>query len=134
MLAGHCHRPSLVEVTPGRLYLNTDLTHYLEFRKEDTVHAHQISPTRVFVWVRGGAQVQEVRTRSMQVEFLRGELIRDHLNRGTDVSEVPGLRRALGVAAAGCSAASCFTTAGPNCPGPEHPGTGGDTAGFTCGC
>ncbi len=112
-----------------RLYLNGDLTQYLEFRKADTVHAKQISGTQTVVWVKAQTRVQLFQTGSMPVEFLRGVILEDQLS-GARMS---GLRRAMGVAmaeASGC--AHCQNT--PSCP--CHPGTGvsSDTAGFSCGC
>jgi hypothetical protein len=112
-----------------RLYLNADLTYYLEFKKEDTVHAKQFHSNETIVWVKPQTRVQVVRTGSVPVEFLRGDIIRQQLGG----SAVSGFRRAMGVAAADASGcAHCTPDQSWNCP--EHPGTGGAGTGFSCGC
>jgi len=59
-----------------RLYLNDRLNHYFEFRKEDTLEARQIRPTRTLVWVRPGTRVHETTTVSAPVDFLLGDVRR----------------------------------------------------------
>ena len=110
-----------------RLYLTANLNHYLEFKKDDTVHADRESNSRVRVWLRPESNVRELRIRSGPIEFLKGDIRDENLGKPDDFGLA---RRTMGAAAAGCSAASCFTTAGPNCRGPESP-----SVGYTnCGC
>src|SRR5262245_29838516 len=123
-LLGKSHRDEY-----WRLYLNGDLTQYLEFKKADTIHAKQVTSSQTVVWVKPQTRVQLFQTGSVQVEFLRVVILQDQLGG----SRSTGFRRVMGVAmaeASGC--AHCQNT--PSCP--CHPGTGvsSDTAGFSCGC
>jgi len=104
-----------------RLYLDIDLTKYLEFRKEDTLHAEQFRPGRTVVWLKRGTKIHEVQTRTGSIEFLQGEIRRGFF-RG-----VPGLgtMMAMGACQSGCAHCTASCT---------YPGPGGDTIGYTCGC
>jgi hypothetical protein len=105
-----------------RLYLSVNLDHYIDFKKEDTLDAHQFRPARVVVWLKAGARVSETKTSSVPVEFLQGEIRRGFL-RGTS-----GLPRIF-ADSAGCPGSGCAhcSVACSNLPG-------GDTVGYTCGC
>lgn len=125
-LLGKSHRDGYF-----RLYLNADLTQYIEFKKDDTVHAKQLPSNRTMVWVKPQTRIQIFQTDSVPVEFLRGSILQDQLG-GARFS---GFRRALGVAAADASGcAHCSAGCSASCP--CHPGTGvsSDTSGFSCGC
>lgn len=101
-----------------RLYLTRDLQHYLEFKKSESIDARRLETGQVLVRLKPDAHVQEMQLDTAPADFLEGEIHNEQLDRAVSL----GLRRAMGMADAGCgSAASCFTTAGPNCPGPEHP-------------
>jgi hypothetical protein len=105
-----------------RLYLNIELTRFIEFRKEDTLHAKQFAPGRTVVWVKQGTKVQESQTRTAPVEFLQGEIRRGFF-RG-----IPGVGRMLAMDAS-CNSGCAHCTA--SC---TYPGPGSDTIGYTCGC
>jgi hypothetical protein len=124
-LLGKSHRDGY-----WRLYLNSDLTHYIEFSKEDTVHAKQVGPNRTMVWVKPQTRVQVYQTASVPVEFLKGDVLKDAMG-GAGQS---GFGRTMMAMAGASGCAHCQQT--PSCP--CHPGTGvsggADTAGFSCGC
>src|SRR5215213_759199 len=113
-----------------RLYLAPDMDHYVEFRKEDTLHAEQISPTKAFVWITPRAEIKEVMLRSGPVGFLRGTIINEHVRRRGLLSapQLGGPFRLFAVAAndSGCAAAGgCNpppgTELGGECPTPNIP-------------
>lgn len=107
-----------------RLYITTNLNHYIEFRKEDTVHAHQLHSDRTLVWVKPGTKIYETVSQSAPVEFLQGQIRRGFL-RGTS-----GLTNML-LMAADCPGSGCaHCTAACS----SLPGGGGPDTGFTCGC
>lgn len=116
-----------------RLYLNRDLTYFLEFAKADTVHAEQVSPSETVIWVRPQTRVQVTRTGSVPVEFLRGDIIRQQMGQFTDAS---AMRRMMGVAAQASGCGHCTAACSNEATCPQHPGTGpgGNTVAFTCGC
>jgi hypothetical protein len=111
-----------------RLYLNDSFSHYLEFRKEDTLDAQRVSSGKLVVWVKPESKVRETRSQTGAVEFVNGSILNSNIGAIRDLG-AGGARQVLGLESAGCSAASCFTTAGPNCRGPNT-----DTIGYTCGC
>src|SRR6266704_2694377 len=53
-----------------RLYLTVDLNHFVEFRKDDTIHAQQLRPSRTVVWLKPDARVTETKNESGTVDFL----------------------------------------------------------------
>jgi hypothetical protein len=112
-----------------RLYVNTDLTHYLEFPESDTVHAKQVRGNQTIVWVRPQTRIQIVKTDSISVELLRGNIIRDQLTR-TVGSGFRMMARAAGADGSGCAHAGCSAgcTPGYGCGGTD------DTYGYTCAC
>ena len=119
-----------------RLYLTVDLNHYLEFRKEDTLHAQQFRPARTVVWLKPEARVTEKLTKSTKVEFLRGHLMGDYIRRhGRSFVGMVGSGLKM---MAGDTNGSCPTPgfgcddSGCGCNG--EAGGGGDTIGYTCGC
>ena len=58
-----------------RLYLNSDLTEYLEFRKEDCLHAKQLeSGGYTVAWLKPDAKIAHTRTQEAALEFLRGDI------------------------------------------------------------
>lgn len=111
-----------------RLYLNSTLSNYLEFRQEDTLEAQRQPSGGIVVWLKPEAKVQQMVTEPVPEEFLKGELLGGNLRRAS-ASGIGGLRRNLGLAAAGCGGgtqdASCQTvgsSCGPAC----------STTGYTC--
>ena len=116
-----------------RLYLNADFNHYVEFRKADTIHAQQLQAGGTVVWVKAKTDVQETRTRSGEVEFLRGELLREHLAQGRNVGSFAALRQMMGVAAAGCSPSTDERTCQTGCEFTRSPFCN-ETTNFTCHC
>jgi hypothetical protein len=111
-----------------RLYLNAELTHYLEFDKRATLHAKEVRPGETVVWIQPDTQVRETSTRNIPVEFLRGEIQRGFL-RG-----VSGINRIMALSSEypGCEASGCGCGT-QECTKPG-PGPGGDTVGLSCGC
>jgi len=101
-----------------RLYLTDDLNHFLDFRKEDTLHAEQVSSTKTLVWLNPNAEVKESIVRSGRVDFLRGTIIEDHLRRrpGSSGTGPRGLLFAMAGAMAGQS--GCLR-AGGDCGHPQ---------------
>lgn len=89
-----------------RLYLNSRLDRYLEFRKEDTLDAQRQSTGRITVWVKSGTRVQTTKTTSVPVEMLQGPIQSGFMGRAVGSA----LRPTLMLAAAGC-------TVGPECGG-----------------
>jgi hypothetical protein len=57
-----------------RLYLNPDLTEYLEFRKEDCLHGEEHRQDRTTVWLKRDARVTFTRTEEAALAFVRGRL------------------------------------------------------------
>ena len=105
-----------------RLYLNVNLNHYIDFKKEDTLDAHEFRPARVVVWLKPGARISETKTSSVPVEFLQGEIRRGFLRGASgmprvfaDMADCPG---------SGCAHCTAACSSLPN----------GDTVGYTCGC
>jgi len=107
-----------------RLYMSVDLNYYLEFRKEDTLHAQQFRPSRTVVWLKKGAIVHRTNLASAPLEFLQGEIRRGFL-RGIGFSGGPHFVM-LDDSCPGSGCAHC-TVACSNLPG-------NDTVGYTCGC
>jgi hypothetical protein len=62
-----------------RLYLTVDLNHYLEIRKEDTLHAQEFRPGRTVVWVKPDAKLVETNSAVAPVDFVRGDIQRGFL-------------------------------------------------------
>jgi hypothetical protein len=117
-----------------RLYLSVDLNHYLEFKKEDTLHAQQFRTARTVVWLANDAKVIETMTHSGSAEFLTGNLLNNFLRRrGLDVSGLIGSGRMRLMEADGSGCAHTGCSAGCT-PGYGCGGGGGDTVGYTCGC
>lgn len=108
-----------------RLYLNVDLSHYLEFEKSATLHAKQFREGRTVVWLKSGTRVIETKARSAPVDFLEGEISRGFARGFSGVSMVMNAADCPGSGCAHCTA-SCSSL----------PGGGGDssTIGYTCGC
>lgn len=106
-----------------RLYLDTDLSHYIEFDKKDAVHAEEVAPGRTLVWLVRNARVTESTSRTLPVEFLQGE-IRTGFLRG-----LSGLTGAMAMNAEGCPCSGCAhcTTSCSSLPG-------GNSIGLSCGC
>lgn len=106
-----------------RLYLNLDLTHYLEFSRKDAVHAEEIEPGKTVVWLNSGAQVTETTSRSLPVEFLQGQ-VRTGFLRG-----LSGLNNVMALDSEGCPCSGCAhcTTSCSSLPG-------GSSVGLSCGC
>lgn len=116
-----------------RLYLNVDLDHYIEFRKEDTLHAQQFRPASTVVWLKSDARVIEKIARSGSVEFLQGGLLRDYVRRyGPNFAGLLAGPRMRLMAADGSTCAHTGCSAG--CTPGYGCGGGGDTIGYTCGC
>ena len=131
-----------------RLYLTVDLNHYLEFRKEDTLHAQQFRPARTVVWLKPEARVTEKLTKSTRVEFLRGNLMGEYIRRHgrsfvgmvgsglkmmadpTDMIECTN--GSCPTHAFGCPGSGCAEACSAGCT-PGY-GCGGETIGYTCGC
>jgi hypothetical protein len=126
-----------------RLYLTVDLNHYLEFRKEDTLHAQQFRQGRTVVWLKPEARVTEKLTKSTTVEFLRGNMMGDYIRRhgasfvgmvGSGLKMMAGETNgscptpAFGCDGSGCAHGGCSAGCTPGY------GCGGDTIGYTCGC
>lgn len=115
-----------------RLYLTVDLNHFIEFRKEDTIHAQQFRPSRTVVWVKPDARITETKNESGTVDFLRGNMLSKFLGRrlGGFSSLVGSPMRLMEADGSGCAHMGCSVgcTPGYGCPG------GGDTTGYTCGC
>jgi hypothetical protein len=105
-----------------RLYLTVDLNHYLEIRKEDTLHAQEFRPGRTVVWINPDAKIAETNSATAPIDFLKGDIQRGFL-RG-----VSGMQQQF-LAAADCPGSGCAhcSVACSNLPG-------GDTVGYTCGC
>lgn len=106
-----------------RLYLNEDLSHYIEFDKKDALHAQEVAPGRTLVWLARSARVTEATSRTLPVEFLQGQ-IRTGFLRG-----LSGLTGAMALDAEGCPCSGCAhcTTSCSSLPG-------GDSIGLSCGC
>ncbi|MEU4769142.1 hypothetical protein AB0H12_38450 [Actinosynnema sp. NPDC023794] len=106
-----------------RLYLNADLTHFVEFSPEDAVHAEEAKPGRTLVWVQRQARITETTSRTLPIEFLQGQ-VRNGFLRG-----VAGLTGVTALAAEGCPCSGCAhcTTSCSSLPG-------GDSVGLSCGC
>lgn len=111
-----------------RLYMNEGFSHFLEFRKEDTLDAQRAASGRLVVWLQPTSKVRETRTQTGPVEFVHGTILKGNLGAIRDAALGGGGPR-MALDAAGCSAASCFTSSGPNCPPPNYP-----SVGYTCGC
>ena len=111
--------------TMYRLYLSSDLNHYLEFCKDDTVHAKKIDEMRTLVWVKADARVREVRSQTTPAEFLQGQ-VRTGFLRGINNLSGGRVFMTMGCPSSGCGhcTASCSSL----------PGTPDNTAGFTCNC
>ena len=75
-----------------RLYLTKNLARYLEFRKDDTVHAERLSTGRIVAWLRAGAVVEE-RQAAAAEDFLKGDLLPGL----ADTSRADSIRRLLGL-------------------------------------
>ena len=107
-----------------RLYLNSSLTHYLDFDKLDTIHAQKLDAQRTVVWLKAASRVRQTNTQSIPVEFLQGQIRRGFLRGASSFANV--------LMAADCPGSGCaHCTAGCS----SLPGGGGsDTAGFTCNC
>ncbi len=105
-----------------RLYLTQNLSRYLEFRKDDTVHAERLAGGRIVAWLRSNAAVQECETADAE-DFLKGDLL-DNLG---ETSVADSVRRLIGVGMGlcgdnkpqkttfetSCNPAQC---SGPDCP------------------
>lgn len=106
-----------------RLYLNADLTHYVEFAREDAIHAEELKPGQTVVWLNRGARVTETTSRSLPVEFLQGQ-VRTGFLRG-----LSGLTGVMALDAEGCPCSGCAhcTTSCSSLPG-------GSSVGLSCGC
>lgn len=106
-----------------RLYLNGDLTHYVEFAREDAIHAEEIEPGQTMVWLNRGARVTETTSRSLPVEFLQGQ-VRTGFLRG-----LSGLTGVMALDSEGCPCSGCAhcTTSCSSLPG-------GSSVGLSCGC
>lgn len=106
-----------------RLYLNAELTHFLEFDAKDAIHAEETKPGRTLVWVRRDSRVTETTSRTLPVEFLQGE-VRTGFMRG-----LAGLTGVTALAAEGCPCSGCAhcTTSCSSLPG-------GESVGLSCGC
>jgi hypothetical protein len=107
-----------------RLYLTATLDHYIEFSKDDTVHAVRATPERTHVWVRPETRIQETRSQSLSADFLRGEIRRGFL-RG-----VGDLARGTMLMVSDCPRSGCAhcTVSCSSLPDP------GGSTGFTCAC
>jgi hypothetical protein len=106
-----------------RLYLTVNLNHYIEFRKEETLYAHQFRPGRTVIWIKPGSRIHEMKARSAPVEFLQGQVRRGFLRGVSGITQVMDLE-------AGCPGSGCAhcSVACSQLPGGE------DTIGYTCGC
>jgi hypothetical protein len=114
-----------------RLYLNTDLNHYIEFRRKDTLHAQQFKPGCTVVWLVTDTKITETMSRSGSIDFLSGNIVSSYLRRhGADFSGLVGSRmRLMAADGSGCAHTGCSAgcTPGYGC-------GGGGTVGFTCAC
>lgn len=109
-----------------RLYLSSNLDHYVEFKKDDTVHAQRATAERTHVWVRPEARIHETRARSLSADFLQGEIRRGFL-RG-----VGELTRGIMLMTSDCPRSGCAHCTASCSSLPGDPG--GGSTGFTCGC
>jgi hypothetical protein len=106
-----------------RLYLNADLTHFLEFDSGDVVHAEETKPGSTIIWVKRNARVTEFTSRTLPVEFLQGEVRSGFLRGLAGLTNV----RALTDESCPCSGCAHCTTSCSSLPG-------GDSVGLSCGC
>lgn len=79
---------------PGnwRLYLTQNLTRYLEFRKDDTVHSERLATGRIVTWLKADAMVKEKQS-AVADDFLAGDLLSNLPYTGSAVD----IRRFLGL-------------------------------------
>ncbi|MEU9851750.1 hypothetical protein [Streptomyces sp. NPDC047974] len=106
-----------------RLYLNAELTHFVECDRADVVHAEETRPGHTIVWVRRDARITESTSRTLPVEFLQGE-VRTGFLRG-----LSGLTGVRALAAEGCPCSGCA-----HCTQSCSSLPGGDSVGLSCGC
>lgn len=106
-----------------RLYLDSSLSRYIEFARDDVVHARTIGPERTIVWVKPGTSVRRIDRRTLPVEFLQGQIRTGFLR---------GAGNAMGqmLMSADCPRSGCghCTASCSHLPGP------GTTVEFTCNC
>ena len=108
-----------------RLYLNSELSQYVEMPKDAVVHAKRISKQRTIVYLKPGTQVKRIYSRTLPIEFLQGEIQRG-MFRGASGLNLGGM---MLMSCPGSGCAHC-TTGCSELPG----GTPPDTSGFTCNC
>lgn len=117
-----------------RLYFNANLTHYLEFRKEDTVHAKQESSGNIMVWLKPESEVKEMLLRSGKLDFLKGTIVNEYLRKEGIYPGAFRIGRLQLMAAdgSGCAHTGCSAgcTEGYGCAGDQP----NPSVGFTCGC
>jgi hypothetical protein len=112
-----------------RLYLDSALSHYFEFRKDDTVDATRLPSGQVLVWLRPGARVQETVSRTLAAEFLQGEIASSLTSRADRIDTTLGVLRLAGP---GCGTDKCLPP--PEQPKTEPPYRCSTSIGFSCGC
>lgn len=110
-----------------RLYMNESLSHYIEFKKDDTIDAERVASGALIVWLKPETSVTETRKRAGAVEFLQGEIYRDNIGKLRDPILDTSLRTVLATGGATCAHSPC--------PPPDYPGGPTDTTiGYTCAC
>ena len=55
-----------------RLYINGDLTEYLEFRKDDCLNGKERRDGYTIVWLKRDARITHIRSEKAALEFVRG--------------------------------------------------------------
>lgn len=105
-----------------RLYLTQNLSRYVEFRKDDTVHAERLASGRIVAWLRNDASVAE--GEGTVDEFLQGGLLKNL----DQTSAAESIRKLIGIGMGicdgdgdkkkttvepSCNPAQCT---GPSCP------------------
>jgi hypothetical protein len=93
-----------------RLYLTQNLSRYLEFRKDDTVHSERLATGRIIAWVRAGATVVEKQA-TVAADFLKGDLL-PNLDQTTNADAI---RRTLGIGMGICDGEQKKVTNEPSC-------------------
>src|SRR6185436_9027257 len=57
-----------------RLYLDTDLSDYLEFKKESVLDGKQLPDGSTMVWLKVDAKITRTRTQRSALQFLTGDI------------------------------------------------------------
>lgn len=113
-----------------RLYLTIDLDDYIEIDESQILHSIAIEGSQhplggTLVWVRRSAKLKRVGVRSVeaQADFLRGEIVKEHLALAARGGPVAGAKPPVGTGAMCTSYTGCTPclSAGLNCGGMMTP-------------